>query len=253
MELKRAKEVTGITIWDFGSEHARLLGYREAKVQSSIVRKSNPTVRFLNLSEPLSPAIPNHSARSSLAHVLLSPSAKGGAMSETIELILSDSIIDQRILLIRGQRVMLDADLADLYGIPTKALNQAVKRNQDRFPSDFMFQLSKEERDELVTICDHLKKIKYSRVLPYAFTEHGALMLASVLNSPRAVELSLFVVRAFIRLRELLASHKDLARKLDELEKHVRDHDGHIQTLFEAIRQLMTPGPGKNRKIGFQP
>jgi hypothetical protein len=116
-----------------------------------------------------------------------------------------------------------------------------------------MFQISKEEREELVTICDRFKNRKHSNVLPYAFTEHGALMLASVLNSPRAVELSLYVVRAFIRLREMLSSHKDLARKLDELERHVRGHDGHIQTLFEAIRQLMTPGPSKGRKIGFQP
>lgn len=100
-------------------------------------------------------------------------------------------------------------------------------------------------------ICDRFKNMKHSIVLPHAFTEHGALMLASVLNSPRAVELSLFVVRAFIRLREMLASHKDLARKLDELEKHVRDHDGHIQTLFEAIRQLMKPPDSKQRKIGF--
>jgi hypothetical protein len=173
-------------------------------------------------------------------------------MSEPNEIILSDTIIGQRILLIRGQRVMLDADLADLYEIPTKALNQAVKRNQDRFPSDFMFQLSKEEKGELVTICDRFKNMKHSNVLPYAFTEHGALMLASVLNSPRAVELSLYIVRVFIRLREMLSSHKNLARKLDELERHVRGHDGHIQTLFEAIRQLMTPDPIKNRKIGFR-
>ncbi len=173
-------------------------------------------------------------------------------MYENTNLILTDDLIDQRIFLIRGQRVMLDADLADLYGVPTKALNQAVKRNLDRFPPDFMFLLSEKEKKEVVTICDHLKKIKYSNTLPYAFTEHGALMLASVLNSPRAVELSLFVVRAFIRLREMLSAHKDLALKLEELERHVRGHDGHIQTLFEAIRQLMAPDPGKNRKIGFQ-
>ena len=113
----------------------------------------------------------------------------------------------------------LDADLAALYGIPTKALKQAVKRNFDRFPPDFMFELTEKEKTEVVTNCDHLAKLKFSPYLPYAFTEHGALMLANVLNSPKAVQVSVQIVRTFIRLREILATHKDLARKLEEMEK----------------------------------
>lgn len=109
--------------------------------------------------------------------------------------------IQQRILLIRGEKVIVDADLAEFYGVQTKALNQAVRRNMDRFPADFMFQLNKNEKMEVVTNCDHLKKLKYSPVNPLVFTEHGAIMAASILNSVRAVEVSLFIVRAFVALR----------------------------------------------------
>lgn len=174
-------------------------------------------------------------------------------MSDPSELIPSEHIVENRILLIRGQRVLLAPDLAALYGVKPKRLHEQVRRNRNRFPEDFMFQLTDQELGELAAICGRFKNLKHSNSLPYAFTEHGALMLANVLNSQRAVEVSIFVMRAFVRLREMLGTHKDLAHKLDELEKHVRDHDGHIQTLFEAIRQLMTPSPGKNRKIGFQP
>ncbi len=130
-------------------------------------------------------------------------------------------------------------------------LNQAVKRNRDRFPKDFMFQLTPEEKLEVVTICDHLSKIKYSPVLPHAFTEHGAIMAASVLNSKRAVEASVYVVRAFVRLREMLAANKELAHKLAELERKVESHDGTIQALVAAIRKLMIPPEPKEKKIGF--
>ena len=144
-------------------------------------------------------------------------------------------------------------DLALLYGVTTKRLHEQVRRNRNRFPEDFMFQLTSKERDEVAAKCGHLKNIKYSRELPLAFSEHGSLMLANVLNSERAVEVSIFVMRAFIRLREILGTHKKLAHKLEELERHVRDHDGHIQNLFNAIRQLMVPPPAKSRKIGFSP
>ena len=143
---------------------------------------------------------------------------------------------------------MLDADLADLYNVPTKALNQAVKRNADRFPSDFMFQLTAAEKNEVVTNCDHLKKLKYSPVLPHAFTEHGAIMLASVLNSPTAVRASLQVVRSFVKLREVLASHRELAKKFEALEKR---YDARFKVIFEAIRQLMEPEAKPKKKIGF--
>jgi hypothetical protein len=162
-------------------------------------------------------------------------------------------VIEQRILLIRGQRVMLDADLAGLYGTTTRRLNEQVKRNRGRFPEDFMFQLTKKEKAEVVAICDHLTKLKFSPVLPNAFTEHGAIMVASVLNTNRAIQVSVFVVRAFVKLREMLATHKDLAHKLAELERKLQNHDESIRSLVVAIRQLMRPSepePPKKR-IGF--
>ena len=146
---------------------------------------------------------------------------------------------------------MLDTDLAELYGVPTKVLNQAVKRNIERFPADFMFQLSKEEKDEVVTNCDHLATLKFSRTLPYAFTEHGALMLGNVLKSGRAIEVSLLVVRTFVQLREMLSTHKDLAAKLEALERKIGSHDQAIAGLIDAIRQLMTPPEQGKRSIGF--
>ena len=157
--------------------------------------------------------------------------------------------IERQILLIRGQRVMLDADLARLYGVPTKVLNQAVKRNRERFPGDFMFRLTREEKEEVVTICDHLWRLKYAPTLPYAFTEHGAVMLANVLSSPRAVQVSIQIVRAFVRLRTMLSSHRQLAMKLAELEQRLEGHDTRIQSIFDAIRQLMAPPERPRRRI----
>jgi len=159
--------------------------------------------------------------------------------------------IASRILSIRAHRVMLDSDLAGVYGTTTKALNQAVKRNRHRFPTDFMFQLTRREKTEVVTNCDHLRKLKYSASLPFAFTEHGAVMLASVLNSSTAVQASIAVVRAFIRLRQFLATHKQLARKLAELEGRLEEHDEEITALFEAIRRLMEPPDKPAKPIGF--
>ena len=170
------------------------------------------------------------------------------------KLIASVEKIESRIFVIRGQKVMLDADLAELYGVETKVLNQAIKRNIERFPEDFMFQLTNHEKIEVVTNCDHLAKLKYSPTLPYAFTEHGALMLGNVLKSVRAVEVSLMVVRAFVHLRELVSTHKELSQKLNQLERKVGAHDRAIAELINAIRQLMTPlDPKKKRPIGFAP
>ena len=170
--------------------------------------------------------------------------------------------IARRILVIRGQKVMLDADLAALYDVPTKRLNQQVNRNAERFPEDFMFQLSRSERDEVVANCDHLRQLRFSPTMAFAFTEHGALMAASVLNTSRAVEISLYVVRAFVRLRETLAAHKDFAAKLEELEQKTEAlalrHDtlaantrAQLRQVFEAIRELMSPPEPKRRPIGF--
>lgn len=161
--------------------------------------------------------------------------------------------IQQRILLIRGVKVMVDADLAEAYGVPTRRLNEQVRRNKDRFPDDFMFQLTAEEKAEVVANCDHLEKLKFSKALPLVFTEHGAIMAASVLNSPKAVEVSVFVVRAFAQLRETIAAHKEIARKIAKLERKLVDHDEQIMVLVEAIKQLMDPKPPpKTRRIGFQ-
>ena len=169
-------------------------------------------------------------------------------------LIASVAQIESRIFLIRGQKVMLDADLAELYGVETKRLNEQVRRNSERFPEDFMFRLTAEEKAEVVANCDHLAKLKFSPILPYAFTEHGTIMAASVLNLPRAIETSVHVVRAFVHMRELLSGHKELAQKLAQLERKVGAHDKAIAGIISAIRQLMTPSePNKKRPVGFAP
>jgi phage regulator Rha-like protein len=160
--------------------------------------------------------------------------------------------IESRILLIRGHKVMLDSDLAELYGVTTKRLNEQVKRNQERFPVDFMFQLTSEETKGLRSqIATSKQQRGGRRYRPYAFTEHGAIMAASVLNTHRAIEVSLYVVRAFVKLREMLRTHKELARKLAELEKRIEGHDEEIVALFEAIRQLMEPPEKSGKRIGF--
>ena len=164
-------------------------------------------------------------------------------------------LIASKILVIRNQKVMIDADLAELYGVQTKALNQAVKRNPARFPDDFMFQLTAAEKAEVVTNCDHLNNLKFSKTLPFAFTEHGAIQAANVLSSPQAAEVGVYVVRAFVRLRELLASNKELGQRLDELEQRIErkltTHDQAITGLIDTLRQLMTPPETTKRPIGF--
>jgi len=161
--------------------------------------------------------------------------------------------IEKAIFLIRGQKVMLDMDLAKLYGVTAGRLNEAVKRNRERFPDDFMFQLTFHELRSLRSQIAISKKGRGGRrYLPYAFKEHGAIMAANVLNSQRAIEASVYVVRAFVRLRAMLATNKDLAAKFAELERTVASHDTHIQSVFEAIRRLMAPDPPKPRRIGFR-
>jgi len=159
--------------------------------------------------------------------------------------------VESRIFVQRGQKVILDSDLAELYGVPVKRLNEQVKRNRERFPQDFMFQLSAEEEQSLRSQ-NATSKRGGRRYLPYAFTEHGAIMAATVLNSERAVQMSVFVVRAFVRLREVLATNQQLAGKIDELERRLDTHDASIQELIEAIRELMEPAPASGRPIGFQ-
>ena len=181
--------------------------------------------------------------------------------------------IASRILLLRGQRVMLDVDLAALYGVTTKALNQAARRNAERFPNDFTFQLTPTEAgnlksqfatsrlqptDSMTDLANRSQIVTGSqrhrdpRILPWVFTEHGALMAANVLRSRRAVQMSVQVVRAFVRLREMVAANKELAKKLDELERRVSHHDEAITSIVQAIRELATPPePKPRRRIGF--
>jgi hypothetical protein len=159
--------------------------------------------------------------------------------------------IEQAILLIRGQRVMLDRDLAAMYGVSTGNLNKAVQRNLDRFPADFMFQLTAEEAEASRFQIGILKRGLNVKYLPYVFTQEGVSMLSGVLRSPRAVRVNVAIMRAFVRLRETLALHKELARTLAELERKIENHDENIRTLFEAIHQLMIPPEQPRKEIGF--
>jgi len=160
--------------------------------------------------------------------------------------------VEQLILLIRGERVLLDADLAAMYGVETKVLVRAVKRNHERFPSDFMFQLSEGEFENLRFHFGTSSSWGGRRYPPYAFTEHGVAMLSSVLRSARAVQVNIAIIRVFVRLRQTLALHKELAATVAELERKIESHDEGIRTLFDAIRQLMdTTPPPKRKAIGF--
>jgi hypothetical protein len=163
--------------------------------------------------------------------------------------------VQRRIHLVRGQRVILDADLARFYGVTTSRFNEAITRNSDRFPEDFRFRLTKEELAYLISQNAISKSERGGRrTMPWVFTEHGALMAAGVLNSQTAVRMSVSVIRGFVRLRELLSSHQELAAKLNELEHKLEGHDSAIANLFEAMRQLLaSPDPEHNRKIGFHP
>lgn len=170
---------------------------------------------------------------------------------------LAEETIINKILIIRGVKVMIDSDLAKLYGVSTKRLNEQVKRNIKRFPEDFMFRLSEEEKDQLVANCDHLKRLKFSPYLPYVFTEHGAVMLASVLNSDLAINANIQIVRAFIRMRELVSVHKEIIQKLEQLQKNDVEQDEKITLIFEYIKQLEETKQQeldqKNRpRIGFK-
>jgi membrane-associated protease RseP (regulator of RpoE activity) len=170
--------------------------------------------------------------------------------------------IESRIQTIRGQRVMIDADLALLYGVETKRLNEQVKRNANRFPHDFMFQLTSAEKAEVVANCDHLQKLKFSKALPFAFTEYGAVALANVLASSQAVKMGIYVVRAFVQLRQAATLHADLVKRLTQLELTTErlemSHDtfsrntrAQLRQVMDALKELMTPPEPHKRPIGF--
>ncbi len=165
-----------------------------------------------------------------------------------MEIIVQQEVIEGKIYMLRGHKVMLDGDLAELYGVEVKHLKRQVRRNISRFPEDFMFELWKEEYDSLRSHFGTLKRGEHVKYLPYAFTEQGVAMLSSVLNSERAIHVNIAIMRAFVKLREMLATHKDLARKLNEMEKK---YDAQFRVVFDAIRQLMAQPEPKKRKIGF--
>jgi hypothetical protein len=157
-------------------------------------------------------------------------------------------LIQRSIFVIRGHKVMIDADLALLYKVPTKVLNQAVGRNASRFPADFMFRLTKEEKLELVTNCDRLLRLKHSSAMPRAFTEQGIAMLSSVLRSERAIQVNIQIIRTFTELRQLLSTHEDLKKKIESMEKR---YDENFRIVFEAIKQLLEPPEKPKKEIGY--
>ncbi|HAH32212.1 MAG TPA: DNA-binding protein [Elusimicrobia bacterium] len=167
---------------------------------------------------------------------------------------MPQEVIESKIFILRGKRVMIDWDLAHLYEVETKRLNEQVKRNLRRFPPDFMFQLAEEEKKELVAKCDRFKPLKHSSAMPFAFMENGVAMLSSVLNSERAIDVNIQIMRTFTRMWEFLATHSDLQRKLEELEKK---YDAQFKSVFDAIKMLMAPpaepDPGHRKIIGFKP
>jgi hypothetical protein len=167
-----------------------------------------------------------------------------------IKIIKKENIV-QIIYLIRGEKVILDFDLALLYGVENRVLKQAVRRNLKRFPADFHFQLTKSEWKELITNCDNLKKYKFSPATPYAFTEQGVAMLSGVLRSSKAIKVNIEIMRAFVSLRRLIDTNKDLALKLKELEQKISEHDEQIASVFQAIRELMNPPEPVRKRIGF--
>ena len=174
------------------------------------------------------------------------------------DLVITDELILNKILSIRGLKVMIDSDLAELYGVSTKRLNEQVKRNIKRFPEDFLIRLTEGEKEEVVAICDNLKKLKFSPHLPHAFTEHGAVMLASVLNSDRAIKVNIQIVRVFIRMRELLSTQKEILQKIEQIERKDVEQDNKIMLIFEYLNQLeKTKGEESEQKtrprIGFKP
>jgi ORF6N domain-containing protein len=177
-------------------------------------------------------------------------------MSDTYPMPSSRAVlmpVESRILILRHQKVMLDVDLAELYGVSVKRLNEQVKRNQQRFPTDFMFRLTKREQESLRSQIVISKKAHGGRrYLPYAFTEHGAIMAATVLNSKLAIQMSVFVVRAFVRLREMLASNRKLAGKIAELESHVDTHDDAIHEIIRTIKELTVTRRSARTGIGFR-
>ena len=170
------------------------------------------------------------------------------------EIIITEEFIMSKILLIRNQKVMIDSDLASLYGVTTKRLNEQVKRNIKRFPTNFMFQLTENEKEQLVANCDHLNKLKFSSSLPYVFTEHGTMMLGNVLSSDQAIEFSIKIVEAFIKMREFLTNNLSVKLEIEEIKKKLINHDKNIELVFSYLDEMMEKQDKKveRNKIGYK-
>lgn len=170
------------------------------------------------------------------------------------ELIITEEFIMSKILLIRDQKVMVDSDLATLYSVTTKQLNQQVKRNIKRFPTNFMFQLTENEKEQLVANCDHLNKLKFSSSLPYVFTEHGTMMLGNVLTSGRAIEFSIKIVEAFIKMREFLTNNLSVKLEIEDIKKKLINHDKNIELVFNYLDELIDKKENaiERTKIGYK-
>ena len=170
----------------------------------------------------------------------------------TTKLAIPDEVIINKIYFIRGHKVMLDRDLAELYGVETRRLKEQVRRNIERFPEHYMFELTKKESEASRSQNATLKRGENIKYLPYAFTEHGVLMLANVLKSGRAIQMSIRIIDIFVKLREMLLTHKDILLKLEQLEKHVSRNNKEIQMIFEALKQLLDPPQTPRKKIGYR-
>lgn len=170
------------------------------------------------------------------------------------EIIIPNEVISNKIYFIRNQKVMLDRDLAELFSLPTKRLNEQVKRNSNRFPEYFMFQLTQIEKEEVVANCDHLRKLKFSSALPYAFTEHGTMMLANVINSEKAVETSIRIIEVFVKMREYMSENATIKLELDQIKKKLVNHDKNIELVFSYLDELIEKGEDNTErtKIGYK-
>ena len=166
--------------------------------------------------------------------------------------IVPKEVITSRILIIRDQKVIIDRDLAELYHVETKRLNEQVKRNQNRFPLNFMFQLTKEEKDEVVAKCDHLENLKFSSYLPFAFTEHGILMVANVLNSDRAIGVSIQIIEAFVKMREIFTDNLNLKLEIEQIKKKLSNQDKNIELVFNYLDELIDKNEEPRNKIGYK-
>ena len=181
-------------------------------------------------------------------HLKIMPNKSKILDQSKLDIVLS---IEDLIIELRGQNVLIDSDIASLYGVTTKRLNEQVKRNQNRFPSDFMFRLTKEEKNKLLINFERFNKLKYSNSNPNAFTEHGAIMRASILNSEVAIHTSIQIVRAFTKMRSMLATNQDLAKKINNIEEKLSENDSQIKDVIAVIKSMILPDKASNKKIGF--